>query len=56
MIQIRLFRDIFDQDGVTNDGFTIPPEKQKLDKIYKTGFPDTGHEAMMEGSDPREMG
>lgn len=40
---------------MTNNGFTIPPEKQKLDKKYKTGFRDTGHK-VMQGSDPGEMG
>lgn len=38
MIQIRLLRDTSDQDGVTDDEYTIPLEKQKLEKIMKLVF------------------
>lgn len=38
MIQIRLFRDTSDQDGETDDEYTIPLEKQKLEKIMKLVF------------------
>lgn len=53
MIQIWLFRETStsDQDGVTDDGFTIPLVNKKLDRIYKMVVFNTGHEAM-EDSDP----